>query len=329
MIAALALLLGHGVWLAVRERRFGPRRAAARTAIVVGLVERPQEALPVSILEGLPLSERRRILGSAEAALAGDQRTALHDLARRAGVLRRAERACRSLNWERRLRGVRVFSMVGGGEQVVPRLFEDRRAEVRAEAALWAAEHPQPAIVARLVALLGDEATLCRFMVKDSLLRLGAHAVEPLSEHLATATGAAASLGLEVATSLRDPRLLGAGLELVGSADPALRRRAVDLLGALGGDRAVGVLAARLGDEVAEVRAAAARALGGGKHWSSAAGLAAALRDPSWDVRREAGLALRALGASGELLLRRTLTDEDRFARDMARLMLDLPLAPV
>jgi hypothetical protein len=45
-------------------------------------------------------------------------------------------------------------------------------------------------------------------------------------------------------------------------------------------------------------------------------------------VRRQAGLALRALGAPGELLLRRTVAGDDPFAADMARLLLELPPAP-
>jgi HEAT repeat protein len=53
------------------------------------------------------------------------------------------------------------------------------------------------------------------------------------------------------------------------------------------------------------------------------------LRDPSWDVRRAAALALRGLGPVGEVLLRRALRDEDRFARDIATLALDLPEAVV
>jgi hypothetical protein len=45
-------------------------------------------------------------------------------------------------------------------------------------------------------------------------------------------------------------------------------------------------------------------------------------------VRRQAAaLALHAFGPVGEVLLRRALHDEDRFARDMAELALGLPEA--
>jgi HEAT repeat protein len=73
------------------------------------------------------------------------------------------------------------------------------------------------------------------------------------------------------------------------------------------------------------VRAAAAKALGKLGHWPAASSLASLLRDRDWNVRREAGLALRAFGAPGALFLRRSLSDSDPFACDMARQVLDLP----
>ncbi|MCA1689563.1 MAG: HEAT repeat domain-containing protein [Actinobacteria bacterium] len=51
------------------------------------------------------------------------------------------------------------------------------------------------------------------------------------------------------------------------------------------------------------------------------------LRDPAWEVRRAAALALRSFGSPGVLLLRRALKDSDGHARDMARQTLDLPEA--
>jgi hypothetical protein len=322
---ALALLTGHGAWLIARGHRLAPHLSAARAGIVAGLVERPDEELPVELLDGLPVAAQLRVLGDAGRGITGAQRDRLHELARRAGILDRARRLCGSRRWKRRLRGARIYTLLGGGEEDMPRLLVDRRADVRAEAAGWAAEHPEPGIVARLLELLGDEATLCRFTVKDSLLRIGPAAVEPLAAYLEAASGARAAAGLEVAAALRDPRLLDAALRLFGDEDPLARRRAAELLGALGGERAAATLTAGLLDPVAGVRAAAARGLGQGHHWMAAGELAAALRDSNWEVRRAAGTALRGLGAPGELLLRRVLQDDDRFAGDMARLMLELP----
>ncbi|HEX3534764.1 MAG TPA: hypothetical protein VHT23_11120, partial [Gemmatimonadaceae bacterium] len=55
--------------------------------------------------------------------------------------------------------------------------------------------------------------------------------------------------------------------------------------------------------------------------------LAEALQDRTWRVRRDAGLALRALGAPGALFLRRALKGDDAFAADMSQQVLDLPAA--
>jgi HEAT repeat protein len=101
----------------------------------------------------------------------------------------------------------------------------------------------------------------------------------------------------------------------------------VRILGALGGERHAAAVVARLADPAAQVRAAAAVALGRLGHWPAATALAERLRDDDWQVRHDASLALRVLGPAGQLLLQRALRDEDAFARDMARQTLDLPEA--
>ena len=63
--------------------------------------------------------------------------------------------------------------------------------------------------------------------------------------------------------------------------------------------------------------------LGALGHWPSSPLLADSLGDPAWEVRRAAGLALDRLGGPGQLYLRRALDSTDRFARDMARQVLD------
>jgi HEAT repeat protein len=87
----------------------------------------------------------------------------------------------------------------------------------------------------------------------------------------------------------------------------------------------VGVLQRMVHDDDAGVRAAAAAALGRLGHWPSAAIIAPLLRDRAWIVRSQGALALRGLGSPGHLYLRRGLTDEDPFAADISRQVLDLP----
>ena len=55
--------------------------------------------------------------------------------------------------------------------------------------------------------------------------------------------------------------------------------------------------------------------------------LGATLGDEAWEVCRAAGAALAGAGPIGAMLLRVHLDSEDRFARDMARQMLDVVAA--
>jgi HEAT repeat protein len=130
---------------------------------------------------------------------------------------------------------------------------------------------------------------------------------------------------LEVALGLAEPRLLAPAIKLCKHPSPAVQALAARLLGQIGGKEGAAVLNELLRHPEAAVRAAAARAFGKLGEWPSAPALARALRDSDWDVRLAAGLGLRSLGSPGILLLRRSLTDEDKFAREMARQVLEIP----
>jgi HEAT repeat protein len=106
-----------------------------------------------------------------------------------------------------------------------------------------------------------------------------------------------------------------------------VRTAAANLLGAIGGAESAARLIELVKDPDSLVRAAAAHGLGRMQHWPAAAQLAECLQDSTWRVRRDAGLALRALGAPGALFLRRALKGNDPFAADMSQQVLDLPAA--
>lgn len=324
---AMGLLVGHGAWVALRERVLGRRMAAARVALVSALQGGGGEQLAAeaTLVRALPLTAQLRLLGDLAPSITGAQRQGLTEIAADAGLLERAARSCRSRRWKQRLRGARLFTLLGGGDAVVPALFDDPHPEVRAQAAAWAAGHATPEVVARLLEMLNDEQTLCRFTVRDSLLRIGRPALEQLACYLDTHSGVRALAALEVAVWLPDARLLDCALRLTGDELAGTRARAARLLGSLPGERAPEVLVGLLLDPSPEVRAAAARSLGRIHHWPAAAPLAEALGDSAWDVRLQAGLALRDLGSPGLLMLRRSKGAADRFAADMSRLVLDLP----
>ena len=349
LLAALALLVGHGTWLARLERRWRHAVADARAAMAEVADRLELSAANEAALRRLPSDRLLDLFAELVPSLTGAPRLALTEAARKLGVVDLAEQWCRARSWRRRLRGARLLTLLGGGGGVMPALLADPHVEVRAQAAEWAADHPEPAVARTLVAMLADPRGLARFTVMDSLIRLGPAAHEPLAAAIADGAGApddaragaadnarvggadgareggVVAAALEVGAAIGDPRLAGPALARLDDGDPAIRARAVALLAAVGGAEHAATVAGRLDDEAEEVRAAAAVALGRLGHAQAAPALAARLADPSWLVRRNAALALRHLGASGELLLRRALRADDRFASDMARQTLDLP----
>jgi len=159
-----------------------------------------------------------------------------------------------------------------------------------------------------LLPLLDDPSGRCRFATKDSLLRMGKIVVDPLAQYISLRAGSGVETALEVATGLCDPRLRDTASRLSHDETPRVRALVMKMLGTLGGDESVELLLKTLSDPVATVRVAAAHALGKLAHWPSAPSLALLLHDTDWNVRKEAGLALKAFGAPGMLYLRLSRT---------------------
>jgi HEAT repeat protein len=103
----------------------------------------------------------------------------------------------------------------------------------------------------------------------------------------------------------------------------------VALLGALGSEDGLTLIAGALDDAQPAVRLAALRALAGLGHWPAAPAVARRLHDTAWDVRRQAALTLRAFGAPGLIFLRRSRDGDDLVASAVARYALDLAAAGV
>jgi HEAT repeat protein len=214
-------------------------------------------------------------------------------------------------------------------DPVIEKLLADPNPAVRAQAAEWASTQPAPSVISIMLTMLADPATQARFAVQDALLRMGSTVADPLASFLETHSGLPAESGLRVAESLAEPRFLAAALHHSASEEVGVRSAAANLLGAIGGGAAAERLTQLLKDPDSLVRAAAAHGLGRMQHWPAAAQLAECLRDSTWRVRRDAGLALRAIGAPGALFLRRALKGDDPFAADMSQQVLDLPAAAV
>lgn len=324
LIVTLAALFGHALRLKARERRLGPVMERGRELLRTAIGEGPSDAL-VAEVGGLRAPVQIDLFEEIAPSLTGQDRLHLMRLAQRIGLLELAEAACLDRRWAKRLRGARLLTLLGGGKNVVPTLLADQVTEVRAQAAEWAAWYPHPETIARLLVMLGDDKSLCRFTVQDSLLRLGGAAAPQLRIYLEDPNTPDPVPALRVAARLRDARFLESATHAATRGNPGVRAAAAEVLGSIGGLEATTTLTALLTDGSEEVRAAAVRALGELGHWPAAPVASALLGDLSFQVRHEAGRALKRMGAPGKLLLKRSQASPDRFARDTARQMLDVP----
>ncbi|MBM4255857.1 MAG: HEAT repeat domain-containing protein [Deltaproteobacteria bacterium] len=316
--------LGHGLLLQRYKRWSQPLLDQAREALTVALDNPSRGRELLEPFRKLPIRLQIRLFSELLPTLSGEQKQWLTNLGRELRLTTRAERQCRSRLWWRRLRGARLITLLGAREAVMLPLLVDRNPYVRAQAAEWAVNRPDAATVDILLALLSDPDGWCRFAVQDSLLRMGGNVLDRLVVYLSTHAGHEVKAPLQIAINIADPRLLPPAITLTRDHISEIRALAATLLGSLGGAQATEVLTALLTDADPAVCASATRALGKLSHWPAAATVASLLRDQVWEVRKEAGLALAALGAPGVLFLNRALKGSDPSAADMARHVLDL-----
>lgn len=328
LLAAVLFFLLHGSWRqrATRRRqalRVAGRASLARVLAPIGAVS-PDD---LAHLRSVPRRVQVPLVAELSKNLAGDQKVALRELARTLGLIAWARGNCLSTRWTRRLRGARFLAQIGEPDPLVLPLLRDAHPAVRAQAAEWAGTEPTPDVVACMLELLADPATLSRFAVQDALLRMGELVVAPLADYLIHRSGAAALAGLRVAAATGDRRFLEIALHFSHdqAADGEAAAASAELLSAIGGEEVSARLTAMLGHDVERVQIAAIRGLGRMGHWPAAIRLAAMLQHPRWKVRHAAALALRRIGAPGVLLLRRARAGSSADGADMARLVLDLP----
>lgn len=317
--AVLSVIFGHAAFQQVRTARLQTRMRVSRdilARVLAGIPDRP--ALP-----RLPLDKAIEAVADATRSVDDAGRARLAELPAYTALTERSARWCASARWPRRLKGVRLLVILGAGQATVPRLLDDPRPEVRNAAAAWAANHPSPQVITKLVGMLNDEALACRLTAQSTLIRMGRHPVPAIISHLAQAVPAALATVLLVASRVHDSALAGPALAHRKHSDPAVRAAVAQVVASGGGTVGVEGLEGFLADPAAAVRATAAAGLGTLGHWPSSPLLADRLGDSAWEVRRAAGLALDRLGSPGQLYLQRALHSTDRFARDMAQQVLD------
>lgn len=325
-LAAAAVVIAAQVRALVADRS-RDRIALARAELASHLTGHGGAEAAIDAVEALPARHRVSVVAGLVGLLVDEDRALLAQVARDTGITHRSEALLRSRSWRNRASGVRsLAAVVDHDDPGVARLLRDPHPLVRAEAAEFVRSHPSLESVSELIELLDDDTRLCRLAAFAAMNALGPAAVAAAVEALADPRSDRQTLALlEFGLRQRDPAFVAAARGASTNPDPAIRALAVQLrllldhaaLDAAGIDLL-------LGDPAPEVRRSALLALSELHLWQYSAQVAAALRDPVWDVRLAAGEALAALGPAGELALRRAVADEDRFAADMARYVRDL-----
>lgn len=272
-------------------------------------------------LVGIPASVLLPVLQGLTADLDGEADERLRNIVAVTGTTRAIVRRLRSRRWRRRVQAASLCPLLPAGDPRRTVLLDDRHPMVRSRAA----EHLEREDIAhsapRLLALLDDASDAVRFSAQHALLQGDGRIVEPLGTYLEEADGPGVVWALEVAGTLRDPRLLTAmGRHLASDRVDRRAMAARSLLPIGDGLTRIRVL---LDDADAEVRAAALAAVAGPGGETLAAPVGRLLSDRSWKVRQSAGRSLASMGPTGALVLRAHLSDADPYARDMARRVLD------
>jgi hypothetical protein len=327
--AALDLTLGT----VLRNRRHRRRQRQLDQALQ-GLVTAldPSVALEavVAQIRCLPHPVVDEALALTARSFGGADRERVRAVAQALGVPERAWRASRSRSWPKRLRGVRLLSVVSD-EVPALALLTDGDAEVRGAAVLWAglavgttratsrgeapsarswSSTPAGAVVDPVPALgdaLLDPAALVRLCAKHAIVSSEpptAAAVERALTVTAQDRGTplapvaplavAAVLGPRVPLALTTPYL--------DDPEVLVRASAIRAVAAAAPDRIPALCDVGLGD-AAPVRAAVADVAG--RDLRAVHHLVTLALDPAWQVRHAARVSLRRLGPVGRVLSRR------------------------
>jgi hypothetical protein len=229
--------------------------------------------------------------------------------------------------WRKRVQAAHLQHLLPDDDPHRMRLLHDPHPLVRARAAECMQRDDVVAHVDALVGLLDDPVRVVRVGAQQALLRGDARIAETLCEYLWSGARTGTSIALEVAASLPDPRYGPVIVHHANDPDPERRAMVARALGSGATLESLDTLKTLLRDDEATVRAAAASAVAALHATELITRLGRMLSDPSWSVRRAAGRSLDGLGAAGHVVLRSHLFDDDRYARDMARQILDAAAA--
>lgn len=319
---AVFCLVGFAMTM-VRRRRDQLRAAAFDLAATVVLDDGVDAEKASVALAGMPRRVAAEVLLELAADVNGEARRRIRLVAAQAGLSRRIERWTRLRRWHRRAQAAHLLSLLEPTSSAWDQLLSDRHPLVRARAIDSLTSDEIGGFADRILEAFDHDSPAVRSAAQHALVRGGVSCAEPIAELLTRLDEGdcdpdALVLVAEVAAHLPDARVVEALTSFVSHPDPRLRLLVATCLGNGTFAGATDLLAPLLVDGDDAVRAEAARSVGriGGSALAADVGLL--LGDRSWQVRRNAGAALVALGPIGRVVLRCHLEDPDRFARDMA-----------
>lgn len=330
-----ALLLGTSVLLVVAHRR---AQHIHRSLLAgVNLLREPLRVLMMredegqslaAALAGLPpdiaTSLLLRMTGSR---LGGEELQELAPLLRGAkwvdDVLARGS----SRTWWRRMHAARLLVVVGSPRDrpLIARLLVDPHPAVASAATELIGPHGDAAIIKSVMRTLPSLPATVR---QQRMRALRSHAAEstallvPLLEQPQSDENL--RVWVHLAEILGTPEALVAVVRHAWHPNPSVRATVARALRSCFLPAGIETSHVLLHDDDWTVRAAAARALGGLGATQAVADLELAMQDEFWWVRFRSALALRGLGASGEASLENAARSTDRYASDMAVVVLGL-----
>lgn len=321
VVSALAFLV---VGLLHDFERWRAARVGSRINDDLGVVVFRGDADAAEAAARLAKHRRSTVLTLVQrlaADLDGDAAVRLRRLVDAAGLDRQIRRRLKSRSWRRRAQGAGLANLLPAHDPLRTSLLDDPHPMVRARTAEALDPIQAGTCAERLVELLDDDVDAVKFAAQGALLQGGARVLDVLQAYLERADGSGVEWALEVAANLPDPRLVP-GIRRHLDA-PEANRRAIATRALARWMDGTDELSALLADEDAVVRATAAEAVGLIGAQSLAAQVGRLLGDRSWLVRERAGRALASVGPAGVMTLRVHLDDDDPYAADMARQVLD------
>lgn len=260
------------------------------------------------------------------------EREALVEMLRGEPWVRQAIDGAGSLLWWKRLAAARTLSLLASEQDraTVLQLLSDSHPAVQSAATACLNRYADEELLIAVIDGLSSASSAVR-AYQLSVLRGYASLAGPmlLARIRPDAPPHKLYAYIHAAAVLNDADCMTRIASLSTHPHPEVRVAVARVLRQRSGDSVQVKLLSMLRDSDWRVRAQAARALSGSADDRTVQELSRALTDSNWWVRFRAGLSLASMGPAGKQALSEALDNADRYARDMAMLVIGLSEASV